>query len=659
MAFQDNDYVKAPYLQAGDSLKIIGTTSGFSVKVGNTGVIYGTNSGVLTMGEEGVPSSLPVLNINAQEINWNGKPLEEYFAAAGESPTELDELSTRVDNLQTQLATEVTELRATDADLTSDIKDLRLRSLGASADILQNTLNDYASNVCGIVIPVNLIQDEMNSFNTIRIGGIRNDVNCYVSIYHSTSTTPSIDNQFTLLHKDATLIDASGTDSQQASVDVRLSKNIALPTSGILLLLFATSSSYPSPSSTGINWIIDNSIEANLRLSVYSAGTSNPTASNGVWLFQKRPSPTFVTLVPDVQIVFTGYADDAASRVDTELSRKIGTLETGYTGLQGQLGTLEAAHTSLAGRVGTLETGYTGLQGRVGTLEVDYTNLHSNVEELHTYVDELQVHYMDLREDVTSVYSLVSDLTTDVEHIQASYMTEARTNSAITNYRIPGGDYNLGSLVHQLTVPVEPYVLEKGNFQLQFGASGMYVVTTDTVPDYVCTAMMSFTPSGIRSIVQDNDYSGMAELQLGSHSTVLAYNTKASDTFSGSAVTQLALSSYDIDMGLKTHYTPYGRYGFRMNAALPMYDADTTGMQVVYSSFGSGDEYASNSKLYMNGYSAALQVDAGDARTYLYLLPDELRLETLATAWDTSTSSHTVPTISIVHHLIQSALANQ
>ena len=187
----------------------------------------------------------------------------------------------------------------------------------------------------------------------------------------------------------------------------------------------------------------------------------------------------------------------------------------------------------------------------------------------------------------------------------------------------------------------------------------MYVVTTNTAPDYVCTAMMSFTPSGIRSIVQDNDYSGMAELQLGSYSTVLAYNTKASDTFSGSAVTQLALRSYDIDMKLASTYTPYGRYGFRMNAALPMYDADTTGMQVAYSSFGSGDEYASNSKLYMNGYSAALEVDAGDARTYLYLLPDELRLETSATAWDTRTSSHTVPTISVVHHLIQSALANQ
>lgn len=566
MAFQDNDYVKAPYLQAGDSLKITGTTSGFSIKAGTTGFIYGTNGGTLTMGEEGVPTSIPTLNINAREINWNGRPLGEYFASAGGSSDGLNALSSRVDNLQTQLTTEITELRETDEVFTSEIEDLRLKSLGASVNILQNTLNNYASNICGIVIPVSLIQGEMSSFNTIRLGGIRNDINCYVSIYHSISVTPSVNNQFTLLHKDATLVAASGTDSQQASVDIRLSKNVALPTSGVLLILFATSSS--APSSTGLDWIIDNSVEANLKLSVYAIGPSNPTSSNGVWLFQKRPNPMFVTFVPDIQIIFTGHADDAALHVDSELRRKID----------------------------------------------------------------------------------------DLESSSADYMTEAETKSAIAAYSSVGGNSNLGTLVTQLTTS-QQYSLVKGGTQLRFNTSGMYL-SADT--GSTAMAELSFTTTGITALINKNS-TGISGLYLDKYSTGLSYSKKASDTDSGSTVAQLVLSPGKVNMQLVDSSVLQGRYGFNLNASLPIYDSGATGVYMTYYSRSETELGSYTSSIGMNGYQAELQVGTSSNHMSLHLTPDAFRIESSGSPWNglIGTSSHAIPTVSVVHYLIQSALANQ
>lgn len=579
MALQDNDYVKAPYLQAGDYLKINGTTSGFSIKSDNTGVIYGANDGTLTLGEVGVPTSIPTLDINAREINWNGRPLEEYFESTEGFFDGLDALSSRVDNLQTQLITGVTELRKTDEVFASKIEDLKLESLGASVNILQHPLNDSASNVCGVVIPVSLIQGKMNSFNTIRLGGIQNAVNCYVSIYHSTSSTPSINNQFTLLHNDTTSIIASGTSSQMASVDISLSKNVTLPTSGILLIVFATSSS--APSSTGLDWIVDSSLEANLKLSVYGVGPSNPTSSNGVWLFQKSPNPVFVTFVPDIQIAFIGHANDTLLHVDAALRETVDNLTVDYE----------------------------NLSGRVDSLELDC-------------------------------------------------MTEAETNGAITNYRVAEGGSNLGTLVEQLTTS-QQYSLVKGDTQLQFATSGIYL---SAIENNTYKTELNFTATDVSvTALTSKDYTGIAELYMGADLTKLAYFKKTPTTDPGSTVSQLVLGSGEVNMQLVDSSALQDRYGFDMHASIPLDESNSAGVRMLYYSREISETDASTSIINMNGYSVEVSAGSGTSVTCLNINQEALNLELSASLWDNivGSSSNAVPTVSIVHYLIQSALANQ
>lgn len=566
MAFQDNDYVKAPYLQAGDSLKITGTTSGFSIKAGNTGFIYGTNGGTLTMGEEGVPTSIPTLNINAREINWNGRPLGEYFASAGGSSDGLNALSSRIDNLQTQLTTEITELRETDEVFTSEIEDLRLKSLGASVNILQNTLNNYASDICGIVIPVTLLNNSMPEFNTIVIGGLRSSMNGYVSVYHSQSTTPSTSGNFTLLHRDTNLITASGTDSSEATVTIKLSKYVKIPSSGIIVLAFATSSS--APEADNLSWLFGNSVESKVKLSVYVAGGSNPTATNGVWVLQKRPGASFVTYAPSVTIVCMGHADDAALHVDSELRRKIDALESS----------------------------------------------------------------------------------------SADYMTEAETKSAISAYSSVGGNSNLGTLVDQLTTS-QQYSLVKGGTQLRFNTSGMYLSADTGSTDM---AELSFTTTGITALINKNS-TGISGLYLDKYSTGLSYSKKASDTDSGSTVAQLVLSPGKVNMQLVDSSVLQGRYGFNLNASLPIYDSGATGVYMTYYSRSETELGSYTSSIGMNGYQAELQVGTSSNHMSLHLTPDAFRIESSGSPWNglIGTSSHAIPTVSVVHYLIQSALANQ
>lgn len=566
MAFQDNDYVKAPYLQAGDSLKITGTTSGFSIKAGNTGFIYGINDGTLTMGEEGVPTSIPVLNINAREINWNGRPLEEYFMSAGESSDELDALSSRVDNLQNQLTTEITELKDTDDVFTSKIEDLRLKSLGSSVNILQNTLNNYASDICGIVIPVTLLDDYMPEFNTIVVRGVRSALNGYVSVYHSQASTPSTSGSFTLLHKDTNLITASGSDSLEATATVKLSKYVKIPEEGIIVLAFSTSSS--APEDDNLSWLFSNSVEAKMKLSAYSAGESNPTASNGVWVLQKRPGASFTTYVPSVEIICMGHADDAALHVDSELRRKI------------------------------------------------------------------------------------DELTSSSE----DYMTEAETNSAIVSYIVPGGSYNLGTLVEQLTTS-QQYSLVKGDAQLRFNTSGMYLSVDTNSADM---SELRFTSAGLTALINKNS-TGIAGLYLDEYTTGLSYSKKASLTDSGSTVAQLVLSPGEVNMQLVDSSTLQGRYGFNLHASLPLYSSGDTGVQMVYYGRTVSESNANTSSISMNGYSAEIHASSGSNYTSLHITPDALRIESSGSGWSglTGTTSHVVPTISVVHYLIQSALANQ
>lgn len=238
----------------------------------------------------------------------------------------------------------------------------------------------------------------------------------------------------------------------------------------------------------------------------------------------------------------------------------------------------------------------------------------------------------------------------------ADYMTAAETNSAIASYSIEGGYYNLGTLVENLTTSHQ-YSLVKGGTNLLFETSGMYLSADASS---LGSAEMSFTPTGVTALLNKNS-TGIAELYIGKDSTGLLYSKKTSVSDLGSTVAQLVLSPGKVNMQLVDSSALQGRYEFNLNAALPIDNSSDTGVQMAYHSRGETEPNTYTSSMGMNGYKAELRVGAGSDYMGLHLTSDAFRIESPESVWDglIGTESHAVPTVSVVHYLIQSALANQ
>lgn len=332
MAVKDTEYIEAPSLRAGN-LHIDKSSSGFIMSAGNTTFLTGATDGTLTIGKEGLASSIPALNINAKQIYWNGQTLESYWsdstAEIGNISQALGTLQTKVDTqnaaLQAKIDAQNTAIQTLDSNLSSEIDSLRLNALGAGVDILNKSTNGFVSDICGIAVPVSLLRSKLPHFNKVIIRGIRKPIEGYLAIYASNAVTPELTSSYRILHIEPNAYSARGSQTAPVTCEIRLSEEVAIPETGTILLTFAVSTAVPAE--YNINWIIDGTLDEDYRgiqLLCYSPGNiSTPEATNGVWLLQKKTAAQFISYSVDAEFIYTGHAEDDELHLTADLKSQI------------------------------------------------------------------------------------------------------------------------------------------------------------------------------------------------------------------------------------------------------------------------------------------------------------------------------------------------
>lgn len=612
MAILDTEYVKAPSLRAGD-LSITKSSTGFRMFEGDTVFLTGDANGTLTIGKENLTSSIPTLHINAAEVYWNNKPLKDYWEE--EFGTPVPDLTQDVTRLQ-ELTTENTRaIQNTDKRLSQELSDLRLDALGAATNILVSPINNYVSNICGIAVPTTLLKVYLPYFNKITLNNVQNSGAGYLAIYSCDEETPSVSSSCTLLYIVEEAFETTGSPTAPTSSTINIPEKINIPDSGLILLIFASSAT--APQTDNISWITAENSTMFISMGIYSPGATNrPYDTNGEYVLQKVTNAAFLTYSPDID--FSYVANDRVENEDP------------------------------------------------------------------------------LADDVEVIKSQIEDLQSDL----GDYMTYEETTEAISTFPddgLEGRLYPLGSLVDALTVPTLPLTLSKkienltSSIEFKGDVLSMKSATAqeiENIGSYISTAELKLL-SGIAQLTLNRNplsYSDSGDIaSLGMRAISSGYFEEGAielksiyrSEFSGSAAqVHLTTGSGRLELGMRDSDQDF----FQLLAQAPTESYRTGILCLTYKSLENSSQYSelnitqytavlsthNNSQYAQVGvypYKIELRTDSVGYNPTLILQQSGLSLSSTAgsSTWNgklDSTSTY-IPTISIVHYLIQQALANQ
>lgn len=494
MAILDTEYVKAPSLRAGD-LSITKSSTGFSMSEGDTVFLTGSAGGTLTIGKENLTSSIPTLRINAREVYWNNRPLEDYWAEGGGSGPGGPDLTQEVTELQELTAANTQAIQATDERLS----DLRLDALGAKINILVSPINNYVSNICGVAVPATSLKEALPYFNKITLNNVQNSGTGYLAIYSCDVTTPAIDSECTLLYVSEEAFETTGAPTTPTSSIINIPEKINVPDSGLILLIF--SSSATSPQANNISWVTGENSTMVIRLGIYSPGATNrPYDTKGVYVLQKVTNAAFLTYSPDID--FSYVYDETESILSEDIE---------------------------------------DIKSQIVDLESAVEDLQSDVEDRMTYEETVEV-----------VVSQIEELKSDL----GGGMTYEETMEAIASFPDDNNTdrlYNLGSLVDALTTN-QPLTLVKkvsdDKSSIEFNEKAFRLVNADYRQNGTGT-------NGYSAIAELKLGTGIAHLmaiEADPHTSYPYYPSVIMELSLGSGIAHLAASRHDLSGG-SVYYT--------------------------------------------------------------------------------------------------------
>lgn len=611
MAILDTEYVKAPSLRAGD-LSITKSSTGFRMFEGDTVFLTGSADGTLTIGKENLTSSIPALHINAEEVYWNNKPLKDYWEE--EAGPDVPDLTQDVTELQELTAANTQAIQNTDKRLSQEIADLRMDALGAEINTLVSPINGFVSDIRGVAIPATILKESLPYFNRITINNVQSTGTGYLAIYSCDATTPAVSSPCTLLYVVEGVFETTGSQTAPASSTIEIPEKITVPDDGLIILIFANSTT--APQTDNISWVATENSTMSMRLGIYSpGGTNRPYDTNGEYVLQKVANTFFITYSPDIDFSYV-----AKDRVEDE--------------------------------------------------------------------DPLS-------DDVEAIKSQIEDLRSDL----GDYMTYEETTEAISTFPddgLEGRLYPLGSLVDALTVPTLPLALSKkienltSSIEFKGDVLSMKSATTqeiENIGSYISTAELKLL-SGIAQLTLNRNplaYSDSGDIaSLGMRAISSGYFEEGAielksiyrSEFSGStAQVHLTTGSGRLELGMRDSDQDF----FQLLAQAPTESYRTGILCLTYKSLENSSQY---SELNITQYTAALSAHNNSQYAQVGVYPYKIELGTdsvgynptlilqqsglslsstaSSSTWNgklDSTSTY-IPTISIVHYLIQQSLAN-